>query len=96
MVQEIRVVLVDDHPIYREGVARTLADAGGIHVVGQATLASLAFTLTAPVSAATKGSTIVAFEEALQGDFDKRKKKRVKGGSGCDDAGDVLEHPECR
>lgn len=32
----IRVVLVDDHPIYREGVARTLADAGGIEVVGQA------------------------------------------------------------
>ena len=61
-----------------------------------ATLASLAFTLTAAVSAATKGTTIVAFEEAVQGDFDKRKKKRVKGGSGCDDAGDVLEHPECR
>lgn len=61
-----------------------------------ATLASLAFTLTAPVSAASKGSNIVAFEEALQGDFDKRKKKRVKGGSGCDDAGDILEHPQCR
>lgn len=60
------------------------------------TLASLAFTLTAPVSAASKGSNIVAFEEALQGDFDKRKKKRVKGGSGCDDAGDILEHPQCR
>ncbi|MFZ9199488.1 MAG: response regulator, partial [Paracoccaceae bacterium] len=36
MVREIRIVLVDDHPIYREGVARTLADAGGIDVVGQA------------------------------------------------------------
>jgi DNA-binding NarL/FixJ family response regulator len=36
MAREIRVVLVDDHPIYREGVARTLADAGGIDVVGQA------------------------------------------------------------
>ena len=32
----IRVVLADDHPIYREGVARTLTDAGGIEVVGQA------------------------------------------------------------
>lgn len=32
----IRLVLADDHPIYREGVARTLADAGGIEVVGQA------------------------------------------------------------
>lgn len=61
-----------------------------------ATLASLAFTLTAPVSAAAKSDSIVAFEQALQGDFDKRKKKRVKGGSGCDDAHDILEHPECR
>ena len=61
-----------------------------------ATLASLAFTMTAPVSAATKANSIVAFEQALQGDFDKRKKKRVKGGSGCDDAGDLIEHPECR
>ena len=33
---DIRVVLADDHPIYREGVARTLADAGGVVVVGQA------------------------------------------------------------
>lgn len=36
METSIRVVLADDHPIYREGVARTLADAGGIEVVGQA------------------------------------------------------------
>lgn len=32
----IRLVLADDHPIYREGVARTLLDAGGIEIVGQA------------------------------------------------------------
>ncbi len=32
----IRVVLADDHPIYRDGLARTLVDAGGITVVGQA------------------------------------------------------------
>ena len=36
MNNPIRVVLADDHPIYREGVARTLTDAGGIEVVGQA------------------------------------------------------------
>jgi hypothetical protein len=60
-----------------------------------ATLASLAFTLTTPIHAATKGASIAAFEDALQGDFDKRKKKRVKGGSGCDDPEDILEHPEC-
>jgi two-component system, NarL family, nitrate/nitrite response regulator NarL len=34
--QMIRVVLADDHPIYREGVARILTEAGGIDVVGQA------------------------------------------------------------
>ena len=61
-----------------------------------ATLASLAFTLPAPVNAATKANALTAIEDVMTGDFDKRKKKRVKGGSGCDDAGDVLEHPECR
>ena len=35
-MSDIRLVLADDHPIYRDGVARTLADAGGIAVVGQA------------------------------------------------------------
>lgn len=61
-----------------------------------ATLASLAFTLTAPVNAAPTGSAIQNIEDVRQGDVDKRKKKRVKGGSGCDDARDILEHPECR
>lgn len=28
--------------------------------------------------------------------IEARRKKRVKGGSGCDDPGDVAEHPECR
>jgi hypothetical protein len=27
---------------------------------------------------------------------EKRRKPRIKGGSGCDDPGDVIEHPECR
>lgn len=27
---------------------------------------------------------------------EKRRKPRIKGGSGCDDPEDVLEHPECR
>lgn len=35
-MSELRVVLADDHPIYRDGVARTLQDAGGIDVVGLA------------------------------------------------------------
>jgi two-component system nitrate/nitrite response regulator NarL len=36
MTDLIRVVLADDHPIYREGVARSLADAPDIQIVGQA------------------------------------------------------------
>ncbi len=32
----LRILLVDDHPIYREGVARTLADVGEMDIVGQA------------------------------------------------------------
>ncbi|MCB6178207.1 response regulator transcription factor [Rhodobacter sp. Har01] len=33
---QIRVVVADDHPIYRDGLARTLRDAPGIDVVGMA------------------------------------------------------------
>lgn len=32
----IRVLVADDHPIYRDGLARTLADAGDIEVIGTA------------------------------------------------------------
>jgi DNA-binding NarL/FixJ family response regulator len=33
--EEVRIVVVDDHPLYREGVARTLADDPVIEIVGQ-------------------------------------------------------------
>ena len=29
-------------------------------------------------------------------EIEKRSKKRVPGGSGCDSASDRIEHPECR
>lgn len=35
-IQKITVVIADDHPLYREGVARTLSEDAGILVVGQA------------------------------------------------------------
>ncbi|MBL8563503.1 MAG: response regulator transcription factor [Gemmobacter sp.] len=35
-MSRIRIVIADDHPIYREGVARTLAEDAGLDVVGQA------------------------------------------------------------
>ena len=60
------------------------------------TLASLAFTLTTPGDAAPVALTVFSLEDSLQGDFDKRSKPRIPGGSGCDDAGDAAEHPECR
>ncbi len=65
-------------------------------IVLAATLASLALTTTAPVFASPKAPGVYD-QSAFQGaDVEKRRKKRVKGGSGCDDAGDILEHPECR
>lgn len=33
---DLRILLVDDHPIYREGVARTLSEVEGMKIVGQA------------------------------------------------------------
>jgi two-component system, NarL family, nitrate/nitrite response regulator NarL len=35
-VDTIRIVLADDHPIYRSGLARSLADAGDMEVVAEA------------------------------------------------------------
>lgn len=47
MMQEIRVVIADDHPLYREGVARSLADDAAIAVVGQGQDAESAVELVA-------------------------------------------------
>ncbi len=35
MMEPIRVVVADDHPLYREGVSRSLSDSDGIDVVGE-------------------------------------------------------------
>jgi two-component system nitrate/nitrite response regulator NarL len=35
MSDTLSIVVVDDHPLYRAGVVRTLAEAGGITVVGE-------------------------------------------------------------
>ncbi len=42
---DLRILLVDDHPIYREGVARTLSDASGMQIVGQASDGDRAVTM---------------------------------------------------
>jgi two-component system nitrate/nitrite response regulator NarL len=36
MSENIRIVIVDDHPLFREGVAHTLNNALGLEIVGQA------------------------------------------------------------
>ncbi|ALE05804.1 hypothetical protein AL755_10535 [Arthrobacter sp. ERGS1:01] len=36
MAQQVRVVVVDDHPFFRDGVARGLAQSADIQVVGEA------------------------------------------------------------
>ena len=36
MTDQIRIVIADDHPLYREGVARSLSEDPGLLVVGQA------------------------------------------------------------
>ena len=43
------------------------------------------------ISAAREGLNTSHQQQSFE-----RRKKRVKGGSGCDDAHDVAEHPECR
>ncbi|TXH95561.1 MAG: hypothetical protein E6Q73_14595 [Pseudorhodobacter sp.] len=66
-----------------------------------ATLASVALTFASPTFAKSQGSSIEQIQEIISAEMDKRKrgkgkKVRVPGGSGCDDPGDILEHPECR
>jgi two-component system, NarL family, nitrate/nitrite response regulator NarL len=41
----IRVVVADDHPLFREGVVRSLQEAGGFEIVGQVGNANDAFRL---------------------------------------------------
>ena len=66
-----------------------------------ATLASVAFTFATPTFAKSESTSLQTIKEIVSGEQDKRKrnrggKVRVLGGSGCGDAGDILEHPECR
>ncbi len=44
-MEKIRIVVADDHPLYREGVARSLADDAGLAVVGLAADADAAVEL---------------------------------------------------
>ena len=66
-----------------------------------ATLASVAFTFATPSFAKSDATALQKMQQILSAEEDKRGRKRggkvrVPGGSGCDDPGDILEHPECR
>lgn len=55
------------------------------------------FGLTAaPSLAAVSDSPVFSVDDLGGAAVEKRRKPRIKGGSGCDDAGDAAEHPECR
>lgn len=59
-----------------------------------ATLASVALSAVAPAHALTTGHGLFD-ASTLDSTFDKRRKPRIPGGSGCDDPRDIIEHPEC-
>jgi hypothetical protein len=62
-------------------------------------LAALAAVIVLDILPAVPVSASVAGLSAYDGAamiVEKRRKERVKGGSGCDDPDDVIEHPECR
>jgi len=43
--KKVRVVVADDHPLYREGVVRALTASGSVEVVGEAEDGASAFEL---------------------------------------------------
>ena len=45
MTQPIRLVVIDDHPLFREGVTRSLTETGGFEVVGEGSTAEDALRL---------------------------------------------------
>jgi hypothetical protein len=58
--------------------------------------AGLAGASTAPRQDATGFEILKAKDAHDSYQQEARRKKRIPGGSGCDDPGDYAEHPECR
>src|SRR6478672_9608308 len=50
MTQAIRLVVIDDHPLFREGVTRSLTEIGGFEVVGEGSSAEDALRLAGEVA----------------------------------------------
>ncbi len=64
-------------------------------IIYAASAAMLILGPTAPAFAKVSNLTGIDALQ-IQNEFDKRRKPRVPGGSGCDDPRDLIEHPECR
>jgi hypothetical protein len=71
------------------------------------TTTALALLLAASATAFAAGSASTTAQLELRGfapfagkaqqmEIEKRSKRRVPGGSGCDSASDRVEHPQCR
>lgn len=54
-----------------------------------------AFTLAVLAGGSSSFAGSEGISKVEQSTFE-RSKPRIKGGSGCDDPRDVIEHPECR
>ena len=63
MSDAVRILIADDHPIYRHGVARTLDTAGGLAVVGQASDGEEAVLLSAEL-----GPDLVLLDLSMPGE----------------------------
>ena len=50
MTQAIRLIVIDDHPLFREGVTRSLTEIGGFEVVGEGSSAEDALRLAREVA----------------------------------------------
>ena len=49
MSEQIRIIIADDHPLFREGVSNSLAGESDITLVGEASTSEEAFSLTADI-----------------------------------------------
>jgi hypothetical protein len=61
-----------------------------------ATAFAFALTLNVPAFAGVSPDGLYSMDQAADSTVDKRRKPRVKGGSGCDDARYIIAHLECR
>ena len=68
-ITETRVLIVDDHPFMRRGLAQTINDQPGLEVCGEA--GSKAEALALMAEAAKRGAQLLVFPEAFIGGYPK-------------------------